>query len=456
MQPALRDPPSPNSPPCPAPPTASSTAENAAAVEVEQHETRNLLVLAAYQVVLRVGWIFKTESIIIPTFLTSIGGTGWVLGCLPALNRVGHSVPPLLFSDRLRRMPRKRRAMAGFSLAMGVVFLTLALVWNWASRSGNIVWMPAAFLALYTVFFGCTGLNQLALNTTQGKLIRPARRGQLMLVATTVGAAVAIGFAWLLLGGWLSLGAIGYVYTFSFTGVCFILAAAVCWLLVEPADERPPTDERVAHPLAAAWGVVRTDANFRRLMIVAMLFSTMLMLFPHYVALALQRLSLGTGELMLWVIVQNIGAAVFSLFAGPVADRHGTRLALRTLIFAGALTPVLAIVLVHVDTAAGRWLFPSVFVLLGLTPITLKTIMNYTLEISEARDHPLYISTLSICIAVPFVISPLVGLLVDITSFEAVFLSGAGVILLSGLMTFTLSEPRHREKLEAIDVIDAE
>ncbi|MCH8045859.1 MAG: MFS transporter [Planctomycetes bacterium] len=434
MQPALRDSPSSTSPPCPALPADGSADGNTAGSNVEQHEARNLLVLAAYQVVVRVGWIFKTESIIIPAFLDLIGGAGWLRGCLPALNRLGHSVPPLLFSDRLRRMPLKRRAMAGFSLAMGAVFLVLAAVWNWAYQN-NVAWMPAVFLVLYTVFFGCTGLNQLALSTTQGKLIRPTRRGRLMLIATTVGAAFAIGFAWLLLGRWLSLGKIGYVYIFSFTGVCFIAAAAVCWLLVEPADELPPADEHVRHPLAAAWGVVRSDANFRRLMVVAMLFSTVLMIFPHYVALARERLALDTlnpHDLILWVIVQNIGTAVFSLFAGPVADRRGTRVVLRTLVFAGALTPLLAIILVHVDPAVGRWLFPAVFVLLGLTPITFKTLMNYTLEISETRDHPLYISTLSLCVAAPFVISPLIGLLVDVTSFEVVFLTGAGVILLWG------------------------
>ena len=45
---------------------------------VEAAASRNFLLLALHQVVIRVGWIFKTESVIIPAFLDSIAGPGWV------------------------------------------------------------------------------------------------------------------------------------------------------------------------------------------------------------------------------------------------------------------------------------------------------------------------------------------------------------------------------------------
>jgi len=37
---------------------------------------------------------------------------------------------------------------------------------------------PLVFLVLYGLFFAAMGVNQLAYNTIQGKLIRPTRRGQ--------------------------------------------------------------------------------------------------------------------------------------------------------------------------------------------------------------------------------------------------------------------------------------
>jgi hypothetical protein len=72
----------------------------------------------------------------------------------------------------------------------------------------------------------------------------------------------------------------------------------------------------------------------------------------------------------------------------------------------------------------------------------MKTMSNYTLEICQPADHPRYLAALGLCLGVPFVLSPLVGWLVDLTSFEAVFLGGAILIVIGGLVSLSLHEPR--------------
>jgi hypothetical protein len=69
--------------------------------------------------------------------------------------------------------------------------------------------------------------------------------------------------------------------------------------------------------------------------------------------------------------------------------------------------------------------------------------IGYTLEIAPMDDHPRYLSTLSLCLAVPFCFSPVVGWFVDVFGFEPVFACGAGLIALAGLLTLRLVEPRH-------------
>ena len=107
------------------PPAALSTVAGA-----DKDEPRNFLVLASYQVAMRVGWIFKTESIIMPAFLDYVAGAGWVRGFLPLLNRFGQSVPPLLFAGRLKAMPQKKRALFALTLGMGGCFLALSAIWS--------------------------------------------------------------------------------------------------------------------------------------------------------------------------------------------------------------------------------------------------------------------------------------------------------------------------------------
>ena len=112
-------------------------------------------------------------------------------------------------------------------------------------------------------------------------------------------------------------------------------------------------------------------------------------------------------------------------------------------IFAGALAPLTALavaLLERVDGARWYWL---VFIPLGMTPLALKAMVGYTLEIAPNHEHPRYLSTLSLCLAVPFCFSPLVGWCVDVFGFEPVFAGGAAIIVLAGLLTLRLVEPRH-------------
>ena len=80
----------------------AAPADSAVVDEPRPHEQRNFLLMVIYQVVMRTGWIFKTESVIMPAVLDVLSGNSDVLrGWLPFLNRFGQSVPPLLMARRV-------------------------------------------------------------------------------------------------------------------------------------------------------------------------------------------------------------------------------------------------------------------------------------------------------------------------------------------------------------------
>jgi len=414
--------------------------------DIEPHEPRNLLLMAAHQIVFRVGWIFKTESVIMPAFLDWLmpgSPTGMLRGCLPVLNRFGQSVPPVLCADQLKAMRFKKRALSAYIVAMSVPFAVLSL----ACLAGDVqqlTWMPWLFLLLYGLFFAFNGLYHMSFGTVQGKLIRPTRRGRLLLISTFWGTLPAMGLGWWLLDDWLDRPDGGFQFIFATTAVCFFLSGLMVLLLFEPADG--PSPGRSNGPLRSfhdAWTALRSDRNLRCLVLVAMLFGSGLIIFPHYQALALGPLQLERKQLMLFVVAQNASVGLLSLFVGTLADALGNRLTLRTLVFGAAVAPLLAIGLSR-SGGLGMSLFWLVFIPLGVTPLVLRILVNYALEISEPVDHPRYLSTVSLCLAAPFLFSPVVGWLVDLIGFEVVFLSAAALILLGGGITFRLDEPRHR------------
>ncbi len=48
-----------------------------------QRKGRNFWTLGLIQITVRTGWIFKTESIIIPAVLDTLSGAAWMRGFLP-------------------------------------------------------------------------------------------------------------------------------------------------------------------------------------------------------------------------------------------------------------------------------------------------------------------------------------------------------------------------------------
>jgi predicted MFS family arabinose efflux permease len=427
-------------------------------------EARNTACLELYQVVVRVGWIFKTETIIMPAVLDAVVDSGLLRGLLPVLNRGGQSLPPLFVSGSLARLPRKKWSLIRTSLAMAACFGLLAVAWGpLEARRPDL--LALLFLVLYAVFSTAIGLNQVVLASLQGKLIAPGHRGRAMVVSVAVGSVLAIVAAVLLLSRWLGTPD-GFPKIFGATGLFFALAALVPFFLDEPPDEPDPPRGPPLTPfaggsvaagfssrwlLAARQGIgtwrrtLGGDRALLRLAVVAACFSAVLMLFPHYQAFARDRLGSRIGSLLTWVVVQNAATGVVSLVAGPLSDRRGTRIVLVWLVALSSATPLVVTLLSFLPQALAVDWFWIVYVPLGLNPISLKIFTNYALELApHPAEHPRYVSIVGAALAAPFVFSPLIGMAVDVFGFRPVFVIGAAVIAAGAVVALGLPEPRGR------------
>jgi len=411
---------------------------------VVKHQRHNILTMAIYLVAVRISWIFKTESVIMPAFFDAIAlsdQSGWLRGCLPTLNRIGHSVPQLILAGWLRDLSIKKWVLFSTTLLMAFPFITIAILYDWLDIAQDR-WLPYLFLMLYLLFFCATGMNVLTLGTLQGKLIQPNRRGFLLSLSGMIGSVGAITTAWLLLPRWLKLPGGGFDLIFMVAGGGFLGAAFLCLILKEPPDHYRHEQQLKTNLLASLKATVRNDDNFKKLLIVAMLFISAQILFPHYQALARAKLHTSPVELVKWVIAQNFGVGLFSLIVGAIADRYGNRLAVRICLFGCVLPPILALICSKLLTEETAYLFTLTFFLLGITPVTFRTLTNYTLELTHQSEHPRYLSTLKLSMALPLLFSPLIGLFVDRFGFELIFISITLLLLLGGLYTFQINEPR--------------
>src|SRR5205823_5778706 len=111
-------------------------------------EARNFWILVIYQVVLRAGWIFKTESVVMPHAADALDSSGLARGWLPLLNRFGQSVPPVLAARHVKNLPKKQRAFMITTAAMTVCFLGLTSLWLIPGAAGHRS-AAVVFLVLY-------------------------------------------------------------------------------------------------------------------------------------------------------------------------------------------------------------------------------------------------------------------------------------------------------------------
>ncbi|MEZ6064285.1 MAG: MFS transporter [Planctomycetaceae bacterium] len=433
-------------------PLATAQSADDRRAEIARNEPRNLLVFACYEIVFRIAWIFKTESVIVPAFVDALtGGAGTVRGWLPMLARVGQSLPPLFYSDRLRDQPLKAKLLRLTTTLMALP--TAAIAWiALAADGGPQPWMAIAFLGLHVLFFSVTGINQLCVGTLHGKLLRADRRGRLMWLGGVIGPILAIAAAWWLLGDWLEGDSPArFMPIFTFTAAGFIAGSLIALLVKEPVDvlSSEPRQSPLKLLKGAFW-VYRSDSGFRRAANVVMLLTTIVILFPHFQWLARKTLGAESQRLMVWVVAQNIGVACFSPFCGSLADRSGNRIVLRLQCVVLAIAPLLALFIagpLHAWYPETR-LYWVVFVLLGMAPVTMRTITNYTLELVQPELHPLYLSTMRICFLIPFVFAPAAGWLLDISEADPYrgacwLFSGISLLVaIAGALTFRMIEPR--------------
>ena len=245
---------------------------------------------------------------------------------------------------------------------------------------------------------------------------------------------------------WLAMEDGGFAWLFGAPALMFALGSLTMLFVQEQDDDFSEPRAAPWRRLQEAWKIATEPGPSRGVAIVAMLYSTHFMLFPHYQALATQT----SGErfdiqsLMIWTITQHTAVSLVSLIAGPLADRFGNRLTVRLTVFGSSLGPLTAIALSSLPSELMSQWYWLVFAPLGFTPVTMRMIINYTLELVDREEHPRHVAALGVFMAAPVLIgSPLLGLLVGWIGIVPVFALGAAIMLSAGLQTFFLIEPRH-------------
>ena len=109
-----------------------------------------------------------------------------------------------------------------------------------------------------------------------------------------------------------------------------------------------------------------------------------------------------------------------------------------------AVAPAIAVYFSR-DEGLAKSCYFLVFLILGVTPVTIRVLNNFALELAPAESHPHFLSALSLCMAFPVIVfSQIVGWLIPVWGFDVVFMVIFGIILVGWVFSFFVGEPRNQ------------
>lgn len=410
--------------------------------QVDDALPRNFFILAVNQIAMRTGWIFRTETVLIPSFIDGLGASGTVRGLLPMIGRIGSSFPQLLAAPALSRLPRQKWAYLVSNCLQSLPWVAIAALLLFVTLSPGA--MLTCFMILYTISGVGWGLCTLSFDTIQGKLIPARQRGRLLASFGLIGGTSAIIGAALLLPLYLTDQKADYGPVFALCGGLFVVATFVLLGIREPPVHHRGVPAELRGFLRDSFRVMGRDGNFRLLIWVVTLMYLAFLLFPHYTVFGVRRVGVTPHSFVTLVVVQNSVNAVGSFFLGNLADRRGNRAMLRLMTVVAAVVPLLAVLISRLPPAVAPHIYPVVYACLGFTPISQRIVTNYALEIAPQKRHPQYLGILSVMQAIPIFAAPLVGRAIDLVSFEPVFLCFSGLMSVGAFLSIWLVEPRER------------
>jgi len=414
-------------------------------------DRRNFLAIAGDFVFFGIGVSFASQTTVLPSFIATLTSSTLLIGLVSTLANGGWLLPQLFAANATAGKARRKAAVLVPAVMNRAVFLAigplmLLLVPNRPAAA------LAVFFSLYGLFYLLDGVASVSWLDILGKSLTPVLRARLISVgqAGSGVAGIAVG---ILVGVILASDRLpyptNYVLLISLSGVMFALSiGSLAFLREEPeytgARPLPWPDffRRLRH-------ILREDRNFRRAVIVQILFTLSGAATPFYVIHGLESLAFPGLSVGIFTSAQVAGGVVSALFIGYIGEKRGTRAVMRLWGLMSFATPLLALALTLArpvfPASALMYAYALVFVIVGAQGNSLMAgFLNYVLESAPASSRTVYIGFANTASGISLVAPLIGGAILSLSSSYALLFVAAAVGPVAGLvLSLGLAEPRH-------------
>jgi MFS family permease len=378
---------------------------------------------------------------VLPIFISNLTASKVLIGLAGTLGDAGWFMPQLavanIIEHRERKMPLYLWSGIVRMAAIWAIAIAVAVAGHKAGHAGSGL-LLAGFFILYSTYSLAGGVAGIPFMDIVAKTVPADRRG------TFFGLRIGIGGAAAALGGIFVSGILRTrPFPQSFTILFFATAAVVTVALVsfimvkEPAGSYRETRMPFWQFLHRGPALFKKVKSYRRLFIVRVLLAVWGMALPFYIILAREKHALPPGSVGIFLSIQVVGSIVSNLLWGYLSNHVGNKKVLELVSAIAVACPIVALVGVAgipsastaVTASSGATaggapivLFGVVFFLIGVSLAGINLGFNsYILDVCPADERPAYLGFMSTFLSPAMLLSALGGLVIEKTSYAALF-----------------------------------
>jgi hypothetical protein len=413
-----------------------------AGTENAPHRRWNFACAAVNGVIFHIFFAVFNPATVVPAFVGALTANPVWVAVAGQLDAICWPLPQLFAASRVLHLRRKMPFYRATAVVRGGVVAGLAALPFILPPGRGLL---AGFLVAYGALNFAGGLAGPPFMDVVGKTISSRGRGVLFTVRRFAGGILAV------LTGILLVGPVLRALPFPTSyGVLFVVAAAFSALaLLAMSLSREPEGEAVAErhsflqTVKAGFGLLRTDANYRRFVTSRIFICLSRLGVPFYIGLAMWKLRLGAAAAGPFLAALMAGTVASNLLWGYLSSRRGNR----ALVRGGALLTILPPLLYFLSGRAewgGIYLFYGLFFLVGFgwSGAEFGNI-NYVIDIASAELRPVYVGFNNTVNGLAMLAAIGGGFILKYSSYDVLYGLAAAFAVLSLWFTRRLLEPRN-------------
>ncbi|OGC75928.1 MAG: hypothetical protein A2145_06625 [candidate division Zixibacteria bacterium RBG_16_40_9] len=399
-----------------------------------QHFKRNFILGISNGIFFNVGLAFLSGSTVLPVFMAHLTDSKVLIGLATSIENIGWHLPQLFVAAATIHYSKQLGVYTQAAILRAIAFLGIVIA-IFILGDKNHTFLLILFFVLFTFFSVSGGLAAVSFIDIVGKTIPPNKRGTYFGMRMFFGGGLA-ALSGILVENILRSYAFptNFGLLFSLALLTVILGLGSFALVKEPILSNSRPHKSLKENCSEAFSLFQTDATYKLLFLVRITIGAFSLAYPFYILYAQKTLNIEPEAAGIFLSFEMLGYLISNILWAYLSNRINNRLVLLLSAVCSVLPPLIA--LANLVFTLPLVIYALVFFFLGATNSGLFVgFFNYLLEIAPEEKRPLYVGFIHTVIFPTYFLSTLGGVIIQLTSFNFLFV----LTLLLGLVSIHLS-----------------